>query len=334
MKKRTKSGIVYEDIGEGLPFVALHGATLDRRMSFGAFEPLFDAEGRAPIPPSAAAGRPEGGRSAQRYRRIYPDLPFMGESLDLPEPTSSDAILAALAGFIREVLPAGGFLLAGESYGGYMARALLREFGGRVEGLFLLCSAIVSRREERDVDPPVVLRDEEGWREGADPRDVAGFEECSVSRTAYTFERTKREILSGIYLSRSRVFEQMVATDGLCFSFDGFGPARRVNATAAAEPADRGQALPRGTGGGTGGEGRPFDPYFDRPTCFVLGRQDASVGWRDALRLAERYPRASFHVIDAAGHNLEVEQAGLFDVAFGGWLGDVEADIAAGRIPG
>lgn len=316
MKKRTNSGIVYEDIGEGLPFVAFHGATLDRRMSLGAFEPLFDAEGRAPIPPSAAAGRPGGGRSAQRYRRIYPDLPFMGESLDLSEPTSSDAILAALSAFIREVLPSGDFLLAGESYGGYLARALLGEFAGRVAGLFLLCPSIVSRREERDVDAPVVLRDEEGWRKGADPRDVAGFEECSVSRTAYTFERTKREILSGIHLSRTRVFEQMLATDSLRFSFDSLGPAREDRPARPGEGRD---------------EGEPFDSCFDRPSCFVLGRQDASVGWRDALRLAERYPRASFHVVDAAGHNLQVEQAGLFGAAFGGWLGDVEAELAACR---
>ena len=307
MRKRTTSGIVYEDIGEGLPLVALHGATLDRRMSLGAFEPLFDAEGRALIPASAAAGRPEGGRSAGAYRRIYPDLPFMGESLDLPEPTGSDAILAALSGFIREVLPTGSFLLAGESYGGYMARGLLCEFEDRVAGLFLLCPSIVSRRAERDIEAPVVLRDEGGWREGADPRDVAEFEECSVSRTAYTFDRTRREILSGISLSRSRIFEQMIAADSQCFTFDRLGPAA----------------------GGRNGGGEAFDPRFSRPCCFVLGRQDASVGWRDALRLAERYPRASFHVVDAAGHNLQVEQAGLFGAAFGGWLGEVEAETGA-----
>ena len=337
MKKRTSSGIVYEDIGEGLPLVALHGATLDRRMSLGAFEPLFDREGRVSIPASAAAGRPDGGQSSRSYRRIYPDLPFMGESLDLPEPTSSDAILEALAAFIREVLPTGSFLLAGESYGGYMARCLLREFGDRVAGVFLLCPSIVSRRAERDIEPPVVLRDDEGWREDADLRDVAAFEECSVSRTAYTFERTKREILSGISLSRTRVFEQMIAADSLRFYFDSLGPAKQSDTAAAAAQAGREPvAVLAGHGPGPGQAaampdgGEPFEPRFDRPSCFVLGRQDASVGWRDALRLAERYPRASFHIFDAAGHNLQVEQAGLFGAVFSGWLGEVEAEIAAG----
>jgi len=332
MKKQTASGIVYDDIGEGLPIVAFHGATLDRRMSLGAFEPLFDAGGRISIPASAAAGRADGGRSSVLYRRIYPDLPFMGESLDLHEPTSSDAILAALAAFIREVLPTGSFLLAGESYGGYMARGLLREFSDRVAGVFLLCPSIVSRRAERDIDAPVVLRDEEGWRDGVDPLDMVQFEECSVSRTAYTFGRTKGEILSGISLSRSRVFDQMIAADSLRFSFDGLGPAKQAWAAAAVDPAGpRPGTAPAGYGPGSG---EPFDPCFERPSCFVLGRQDASVGWRDALRLAERYPRASFHVIDAAGHNLQVEQAGLFGAAFGGWLGEVEAEIASARNPG
>jgi hypothetical protein len=47
--RKTKGGVAYEERGSGFPFVALHGYTLDRRMSLGAFEPLFDAEGRAAL---------------------------------------------------------------------------------------------------------------------------------------------------------------------------------------------------------------------------------------------------------------------------------------------
>jgi hypothetical protein len=41
----AKGGIAYESRGEGLPFIALHGYSLDRRMSIGAFEPLFEDGG-------------------------------------------------------------------------------------------------------------------------------------------------------------------------------------------------------------------------------------------------------------------------------------------------
>jgi len=41
--------------------------------------------------------------------------------------------------------------------------------------------------------------------------------------------------------------------------------------------------------------------------------------------LAERYPRASYHPLDAAGYNMQIEQAGLFGAAFGGWIGSCEA---------
>lgn len=293
--RKTKGGIAYEERGSGFPFVALHGYTLDRRMSLGAFEPLFDAEGRAVVPPSAGAGRPEGGRSSRTYRRIYLDLPCMGESADLEAP-SSDAMLAAVLDAIGEIVGEGGFLLAGQSYGGYLARGAARALGPRVAGLFLLCPAIVIRRSLRELPPPVVLRDEEGWAEGATREEIAGFEECSVARTRYTFSRTRAEILSGVGVARMGLLERIVA-EGFAFSFDG--------------P----EAYPEGA----------FDPRFERPACFVLGRQDSTVGWKDALGLAGRYPRASLHVLDAAGHNLQLEQAGLLGSAFGAWIGECEA---------
>ena len=293
--RKTKGGVAYEERGSGFPFVALHGYTLDRRMSLGAFEPLFDAEGRAALPPSAGAGRPEGGRSSRSYRRIYLDLPCMGESADLEE-ASSDAMLAATLDAIGELTGGGDFLLAGQSYGGYLARGAARALGPRVAGLFLLCPAIVIRRALRDLPPPAVLRDEEGWAAGAAEEEIEGFKECSVARTRYTFERTRAEILSGIGVARMGLLERIIS-EGFAFSFD------------------RPAAYPEGA----------FDARFERPACFVLGRQDSTVGWKNALALAGRYPRASFHVLDAAGHNLQLEQAGLLASAFGAWIGACEA---------
>jgi len=298
MNSKKLGGIAYEERGEGFPFVALHGFTLDRRMSVGAFEPRFDAEGRAAIPASAGSFRPEGGRSSRRYRRIYPDLPFMGESEDLPPGSGSDEMLGALREFIMATVPEGPFLLSGESYGGYLARGLARELAGRVAGLFLLCPAIVSRQADRDAPPPGLLREEPLWDSGASADERAGYLDCAVVASRRAFERTRDEVLSGIGLARHEALAR-IQERHYAFSFDELGRA--------------------------GSGGRPFDVPFDRPACFFLGRQDSSVGWRDALRLAELYPRASYHILDAAGHNAQIEEEGAFSAAFGAWIADCEA---------
>ena len=48
------------------------------------------------------------------------------------------------------------------------------------------------------------------------------------------------------------------------------------------------------------------------------------IGYIDAWRVIENYPRASFIVLDQAGHGLAVEQKGLFRALAGEWLDRVE----------
>ena len=298
--RRTLGGIAYEERGSGPAFIAIHGYSLDRRMAIGAFEPLFEEAG-----PGGGRGPGGGGPAGARrpYRRIYPDLPFMGESTDEPGGEGHDGILDAMRDFIAEAAPSGPLLVAGESYGGYLARGLARALGERVRGLFLLCPSIVARAAGRDVDPPSVAREEPGWREaararGASEADIRDYEHHAVDRSLANFERTRAEVLSGI-----RAYRHVAAARHYAgreaFSFDRLGAA------------------------GSGGEA--FDRRFEGPACFFLGRQDRSTGWRDALRLADRYPRASYFIADGAGHNAQIERPREFAAAFRSWLEACEA---------
>ena len=63
---------------------------------------------------------------------------------------------------------------------------------------------------------------------------------------------------------------------------------------------------------------------FPAPTLIVTGRQDSWVGYRDAWEILENYPRATFVVLDRAGHFLGVEQEDLFHTLVGEWLDRVE----------
>ena len=97
--------LYYKVIGQGKPVLAIHGLGCSSELMEGCLEPIFEKY----------AG----------YKRIYLDLPGMGRSDANPAFASADAILEMLLNFIETVIGGHSFLLAGESYGGYLARGIL-----------------------------------------------------------------------------------------------------------------------------------------------------------------------------------------------------------------
>ena len=65
----------------------------------------------------------------------------------------------------------------------------------------------------------------------------------------------------------------------------------------------------------------------EKPTLILAGRQDAMVGYRDAWKILENYPRGTFAVLDRAGHNLQIEQETLFNALVNEWLDRVEENL-------
>ena len=62
---------------------------------------------------------------------------------------------------------------------------------------------------------------------------------------------------------------------------------------------------------------------FPGPALIITGRQDAIVGYRDAWSILDKYPRASYVILDRAGHQLE-DKDGLVNVLINDWLDRVE----------
>jgi len=59
---------------------------------------------------------------------------------------------------------------------------------------------------------------------------------------------------------------------------------------------------------------------FARPVLIVAGRQDTTVGYRDAWDILESYPHATFAVLDRADHVWPVEQPNLLAALVDDWL--------------
>lgn len=263
------TAINYEVYGEGKPIIMLHGYSPDYRLMSGCMEPVFaDKSG---------------------YKRIYLDLPGMGKTKGEAWITCADIMLDILLGFIDAVIPEENFLLAGESFGGYLARGIVYKLPDRVDGLFLLCPSIKLKRTsnfERDLPKHIVLKKAAALLEKLDGEDAAAFNAIQVLQTETIWERYRDEVLSGIKLADFAFLKKLHTR----FSFDLYEVETR----------------------------------FDKPTLFLMGRQDSLEGYKDAWTILERYPRASFAILDRAGHNLQIEQPEVFNSLVSEWIAAVE----------
>lgn len=179
MESRVGTAIVhYVEHGAGIPLVALHGAGVDHREIEAALEAVVPKTG---------------------YRRIYPDLPGMGQSTATGLNTNED-VVTLLVDFIRS-LGVGAVLLAGHSYGAYLARGIATREPDAVRGLGLVCPLgenLADLPEQR-----AVLEESDAHDELApDQRD--GFDEYFVVRTRAAARRYREAVVPG----KSMVDEQ------------------------------------------------------------------------------------------------------------------------------
>jgi pimeloyl-ACP methyl ester carboxylesterase len=222
------------------------------------------------------------------YRRLHVDLPGFGASLAATEITSSDATVDFVLRLIDETVGDAPLLVIGESWGAYLARGVVARRAEQVRGVALLCPVIIATHADRRVPDHRILYEEPGIFDGADQQAVAAFREWAVVADRGAWEYVQ-----------SSIGPAVAAADA--------GAAERIGSRYAfAEDIDR--------------VGAPFAG----PSLIIAGRQDSIVGYRDAVDILERFPRATFVVLDAAGHNLQAERPRVVASLVDDWLDRVE----------
>jgi pimeloyl-ACP methyl ester carboxylesterase len=260
----------YEVYGDGKPIIMIHGMTPDLRLMTGCMEPVF--------------------KNRAGYKRIYIDLPGMGKTKGESWITNSDIVLDILIEFINKVIPNENFLLAGESYGGYLSRGIILKLANRVDGLLSLCPGVVSDIKKRNRPQHVVLKRDEELLSQLESSDAEGFNSMQVVQSKSIWERYRDEILSGVKLADYNFLDIINKNEnGWEFSF-------------------------------------ALDETLNKPTSIILGRQDSCVGYKDAWNILDRYPRSTFAVLDKAGHNLQLEQVEIFNALVNEWITRVEEE--------
>ncbi|MGL1890580.1 MAG: alpha/beta hydrolase [Spirochaetaceae bacterium] len=52
----------------------------------------------------------------------------------------------------------------------------------------------------------------------------------------------------------------------------------------------------------------------------IVGKQDSVVGYTDAVNILKHYPKATYKLVDGAGHNLQIERPEFFKDITRSWL--------------
>jgi pimeloyl-ACP methyl ester carboxylesterase len=142
-----KISVFYETIGEGRPILMLHGTPVDHYQMIHEMEPTFE--------------------NRTRWKRIYLDMPGHGKTPPVDWIADSEGILRVVEDFIDKVIPNQRFVVAGTSFGGYIARGLVHNRGSGIDGLLLNSPAIVQEEAKRSLPPRQVIREDATIREHA-----------------------------------------------------------------------------------------------------------------------------------------------------------------------
>jgi pimeloyl-ACP methyl ester carboxylesterase len=181
--------------------------------------------------------------------------------------------------------------VVGLSYGGLLAQGLAYRMGASMSGLAVVVPSMAAPANRVLPEFRVIRRETVDYT-GADGQTRESFEHMAVVQTQEHLRWWQRLINPGLAAADEAFVEELERNYE--FSFDH-------------------RALPQ---------------PFEAPSLFVTGRQDNICGYQDAWKVLESYPRASFAVLDRAGHCLDFEQASVLEALVHDWIDRVEEYLA------
>lgn len=255
--------IDYLVFGEGVPVIFLHGWGMDKQLMSGCFEAVFE--------------------EVSGFRRIYIDLPGMGAS-KAGDIINSDGMLEAILAFSKDII-AEPCIVAGESYGGLLARGFIKAAPELTLGLILLCPCVIPGCRQGRVEPLTVMERDEEFLKTLSKAQYDSFTFMNVILTKPVYELYMRDIQPAIDNQDRHFLDEVL--DG-AFSYD-------VDNT---------------------------DKPFSQPCLIITGKQDTEVGYKDQFDLMRNFTNSTYLAVNRAGHNLQIEQPGIFKDTVKNWLID------------
>lgn len=230
-----------------------------------------------------------GFQQREGWKRIYIDPPGHGKTPGKEWITNQDKMLEVTLDCIDQLTVGQNYCLIGMSLGAYLARGVILHRAKSVDGVAMIVPIIFAEDKKRTVPPHAVLIKDPTIYAELSPleQEILGMSVLHTRKWLDTIRNSPQtpDDENGDFEFLGRIRNK---PENYAFSFD-------VDAT---EP-------------------------FPRPALIIAGRQDAVAGYRDAWSILENYPRASFVVLDRAGHPME-EHTEQIHILINEWLDRVE----------
>ena len=218
------------------------------------------------------------------WKRIYFDLPGHGTTIAPSWLQSQSQMIKIVVELIEQVVGQEKFAVIGNSYGGYLGLALVRTMPRRLLGAALVVPDLPDETNLREVPEKITLR--------SDPS------------LFHDLEPDEEWIPTGLVEHSRNALDQIRLTDMPAYRMADYEFLTRLNEHYVLPPELREASKP-----------------FEQPSLIALGHQDSTVGFVRQLGLMGEFPRATFAVVDFAGHYLgRVERPRVYNALIADWI--------------
>ncbi|MDQ1232594.1 pimeloyl-ACP methyl ester carboxylesterase [Paenibacillus sp. SORGH_AS306] len=247
--------IDYEMFGEGTPILFLHGNALDKISMKHSYEPIF--------------------QTISGYRRIYVDLPGMGDSHSSLSINSTDDMLDVLLAFIQQVIGHEDILLFGHSYGGYLSLGIMNKLQDRVKGAYLTCPVVIGQFSQRRVEQQVPIIEEEVHTDTS-TSEYQNYLSMNIRINAKTWELYQQLIVPGVRRADHDFMDRIQREGQQYYRY----------------------ALEE-----------QLSLHHNTVLHVLLGKMDNVVGYQDQIDFFTKYSYSTTTILGNSGHNLFIDVA-------------------------
>lgn len=204
--KFNETELFYEEMGQGVPFLLIHGWAIDHRFLVNAMEPAFSS------------------LKDNKFRRIYVDVPGMGKSVP-GTVKNGDGIIEVLFALMEKIAPGEQYFVGGNSFGAALSRAMIAKAPEKILGAFLMVPSS-GYIPSMPVRSGIYKKDDEFLSSLPIP-ERAAFSIMNANLTEKTWERYKRDVLPSVEINRDNEFLRKTLKGR--FSFDVDKQLEKIN---------------------------------------------------------------------------------------------------------